>query len=422
MSSFAGRRRVVITGLGVVAPNGIGKDEFWSSLVAGRSVVNFIEAFDTSPFPSKIGAEVRSFNPRSFMSARAAKTAARFSQFAIAATRLALDDSKLTLNASLGQRTAICYGTSVSGAGDLFDEAAMTLRGAQGLSGVKPWWALEYPSHAASSYLAIEFGITGPAISISSNCCTGIDAIHTAAEAIAIGKVKVALAGACDTPLFPVPFAGFCALGALSTRAKDPHRASRPYDLMRDGIVLSEGAGTLVLEDLEYALSRGARIYAEILGHAAASEAIGMRKGDLEGNVMAATLASAIADARLTSLDIDHINAHGSSLPDYDICDTNGFKKALGRHAYSIPIVSIKSMIGQPVSAAGALQAISSCLSIVNQVVPPTINQEISDPKCDLDYVPNQARTARVRNVLLNGHSFGGSVSALVLGKPDQRS
>jgi 3-oxoacyl-[acyl-carrier-protein] synthase II len=422
MSSFAGRRRVVITGLGVVAPNGIGKDEFWSSLVAGRSAVDFIEAFDTSPFPSKIAGEVRSFHPRSFLSARAAKTAARFSQFAIAATRLALDDSKLTLNASLGQRTAICYGTSVSGAGDIADEAAVTLRGAQGFSGVKPWSALEYPSHAASSYLAIEFGITGPAISISSNCCTGIDAIHTAAEAIAIGKVKVALAGGCDTPLFPLPFAAFCALGALSTRAKDPHRASRPYDLMRDGIVLSEGAGTLVLEDLEYALSRGARIYAEILGHAAASEAIGMRKGDLEGNVMAATLASAIADARLTSLDIDHINAHGSSLCDYDICDTNGFKKALGRHAYSIPTVSIKSMIGQPVSAAGALQAISSCLSIVNQVVPPTINQEISDPKCDLDYVPNKARTARVRNVLLNGHSFGGSVSALVIGKLDQRS
>jgi 3-oxoacyl-(acyl-carrier-protein) synthase len=187
---------------------------------------------------------------------------------------------------------------------------------------------------------------------------------------------------------------------------------------MRDGIVLGEGAATVVLEDLDSALNRGATIYAEILGHAAASEAIGMRKGDLGGNIMAQTLAAAIADAELTPLDIDHVNAHGSSLPDYDICDTNGFKKALGRHAYSIPIASIKSMIGQPVSAAGAIQTVCACLSIAHQIVPPTINQEVSDPKCDLDYVPNRSRPARIRNVLINGHSFGGSVSALVIGKP----
>jgi 3-oxoacyl-(acyl-carrier-protein) synthase len=176
-----------------------------------------------------------------------------------------------------------------------------------------------------------------------------------------------------------------------------------------------------VLEDLDFALTRGATIYAEVLGYAALSEAIGMRKGDIEGIVMAAALRSAIAEARLTPFDIDHVNAHGSSLPDYDVCDTNGFKKALGRHAYSIPIVSIKSMIGQPISAAGALQTACACLSILNQIVPPTINQDVRDPKCDLDYVPNRARTARVRNVLLNGHSFGGSVSALVIGELKNR-
>src|SRR5688572_11331469 len=306
MSLVAKRRRVVITGLGVVAPNGLGKENFWNSLLAGKSAVDFIQAFDTSPFPCKIAAEVKSFNPRDFLSARAAKTAARFSQFAIAATRFALDDSKLSINGTLGPKMAICYGTSVSGAGDIADEAAIVLRTAQGLAGVKPWSALEYPSHAASSYLAIEFGITGPALSISSNCCTGIDAIHMATEAVASGKAIAALAGACDTPLFPLPFAAFCALGALSTRTREPHRASRPYDLMRDGIVLGEGAGTLVLEELEHAQSRGARIYAEVLGHAAASEAIGMRKGDIEGTVMATTLASAIADAQLTAADIDH--------------------------------------------------------------------------------------------------------------------
>jgi 3-oxoacyl-[acyl-carrier-protein] synthase II len=410
-------RRVVITGLGVVAPNGIGKDAFWQSLVAGKSAVDYIKSFDVSPYPCKIAAEVRSFYPREFISARTVKTAARFSLFAVAATRLALDDAKLTLGSSTPD-VAICYGTSVSGIGDIGDEAARALHGVQGKNDLKPWAVLEYPSHAASSYVAIEFGITGPALSVSSNCCTGIDAIQTAASYIAGGKVKVAVAGACDAPIFPLSFAGFCALGALSNRTDDPRKASRPYDLMRDGIVLSEGAGTVVLEDLEFALNRGAHIYAEVLGHAAASEAMGMRKGDLEGVIMAGALAAAISDAQLSPSDIDHINAHGSSLPDYDVCDTNGFKKALGRHAYSIPITSIKSMIGQPISAAGVFQTASACLSIEHQIVPPTINQEIRDPKCDLDYVPNVARGARIRNVLLNGHSFGGSVAALVIGKP----
>jgi 3-oxoacyl-[acyl-carrier-protein] synthase II len=410
-------RRVVITGLGVVAPNGIGKDEFWDNLVAGKPAVDFISAFDATPYPCKVAAEVRAFRPRDFLSVRVAKTAARFSQFAIAATRLAITDAKLSIAGKLSPESAICYGTSVSGAGDIADTAARVIHDTPGITGIRPWSALEYPSHAASSYLAIEFGITGPALSVSSNCCTGIDAIHTAAELIRSRKARVALAGGCDAPLFPLPFAAFCALGALSTRTEQPHRASRPYDLMRDGIVLGEGAGTVILEDLDFARSRGAKIYAEVLGHAAASEALGMRKGDLEGKTMASALSSAIADAHLTPADIDHINAHGSSLPDYDICDTNGFKRALGRHAYSIPVVSIKSMIGQPVSAAGVLQTISGCLSIQHQIVPPTINHEASDPSCDLDYVPNKARSARVRHVLLNGHSFGGSVSALVIGQ-----
>jgi len=329
---------------------------------------------------------------------------------------LALDDAKLSIGSPPGAEISICHGNSGSGVGDIADEAAQTLYG-HSWNEMKPWAALEYPSHAASSYVAIEFGITGRALSVSSNCCTGIDAINTAASYIATGKAKAAIAGACDTPIFPLSFAGFCALGALSTRADDPRKASRPYDLMRDGIVLSEGAGTIILEALEFALDRGTHIYAEVLGHAAASEAMGMRKGDLEGAIMADPLAAAVSDAGLTPADIDHINAHGSSLPDYDICDTNGFKKALGQHAYSIPITSIKSMIGQPISAAGIFQTVSGCQSIATQVVPPTINQDVRDPRCDLDYVPNVARSARIRNVLLNGHSSGGSVAALVIGR-----
>ena len=408
-------RRVVITGLGVVSPIGIGKDAFWRNLVAGKSGVDYITAFDASPYPCKVAAEVKDFEPTEFMRSRTAKQMARFSQFAVASTRLALDDARLDVNRVPASEISICYGTSVNGGGDVAATALLALE-REGVQGVKPWSALEYPPHAASSYIAIEFGITGPALSVSSNCCTGLDAIYAGASAIRTGVSRAAIVGGCDAPIFPLSFGAFCALGALSKRNDAPARASRPYDALRDGIVLAEGAAALVLEELDMALDRGAHAYAEVLGHASASEAIGMRKGDLSGRAMAGAILSAIRDSDLSPRDIDHINAHGSSLQDYDICDSNAFKEALQTHAYRIPITSIKSMIGQPVSAAGALQVAASCLSIRHQVAPPTINQEVPDPKCDLDYVPNVARTARIKRALVNGHSFGGSVSALVVG------
>ena len=411
-------RRVVITGLGVVAPNGIGKDAFWENLVAGNSAVDYISAFDASSYPCRVAAEVKNFTPTDFMHARRTKTMARFSQFAVAATRLALDDSKLAITPQLSGRVSVAYGTSVNGGGDIAADAWTTMM-REGVEAVQPWSALEYPSHAATSYLAIEFGIKGPAISISSNCCTGIDAIEVGSTQIREGNVVIAVAGGCDAPIFPLSFGAFCALGALTSRNDAPEKASRPYDYLRDGLVIAEGAATLVLEDLEFAIDRGAHIYAEVLGHGGASEAINMRKGDLTGKVMGAAISKALNSARLSPSDIDHINAHGSSLPDYDICDSNAFKEALGKHAYGVPISSIKSMIGQPVSAAGTIQAAAACLSIQHQIVPPTINQEVPDPQCDLDYVPNRSRVARVRRVLINGHSFGGSVAALVLGQPD---
>ena len=409
-------RRVVITGLGVIAPNGIGKDTFWQNLVAGKSGIDYITAFDPSPYPCHVAGEVRDFDPKAFMTARRAKTMGRFSQFAVAATRLALEDAKVNIDTTLSSSTSIFYGTSINGGGDI---AARALEGLirEGVGAINPWAALEYPPHATSSYVAIEFGITGPALSLSSNCCTGIDAINEGFKHISDGLSDMAVVGGCDAPVFPLAFGAFCALGALTKRNDAPRKASRPYDLQRDGIVISEGAATLVLEELDVARERGARIYGEVLGHGSASEAIGMRKGDLSGKRMASAISDAIRQAGLVAEDIDHINAHGSSLPDYDICDTNAFKEALGTHAYKIPISSIKSMIGQPVSAAGTIQAAAACLSLREQVVPPTINQETSDPRCDLDYVPNASRVARVRTVLINGHSFGGSVAALVVGQ-----
>jgi 3-oxoacyl-[acyl-carrier-protein] synthase II len=409
-----GRRRVVITGLGVVAPNGIGKDEFWKNLIAGKSAVDYIQAFDASEYPCKVAAEVRDFRASEFLESRKVKQMGRFSQFAIAATRLALEDAHLSVAPALSPEVAVCYGSS--GGGDVFEDAARNLF-REGVRGVASWSALEYPPHAPSSYVSTEFKLTGPSLSATSNCCTGLDSIHLGYLFITSGKARVAVVGSSEAPISPVAFATFCSLGSLTTRSCPPSEASRPYDFLRDGLVIAEGAATLILEDLEFALARGAEIYAEILGYSSASEALGMRRGDLTGKVMGDILSGAIAKAGLTPSDIDHINAHGSSLPDFDICDSNAFKLALGPIAYKVPISSIKSMIGQPFSAAGALQTAAACMSIQQNHVPPTINQEVPDPNCDLDYVPNVSRTARVRNVLINGHSFGGSVAALVVGR-----
>jgi len=409
-------RRVVITGLGVISPIGIGKDAFWKNLIAGKSGVDYITAFDPSLYPCRVAAEVKDFNPADFMPLRRQRQMARFSQFAVAATRLAIDDAHLSISKALSPQVAIAFGTSVNGGGDVAAEALETLH-RTGVDDVKPWAALEYPPHAASSYLAIEFGIKGPAVTVSSNCCTGLDAIQAGFSSIVSRRANVAIVGASDAPIFPLSFGAFCALGALTKRNHDPAGSSRPYDALRDGIVIAEGAATLVLEDLEFAQSRGAFAYAEVLGHGAASEAINMRKGDLSGKDMAGAILAAIRNAHLSPSEIDHVNAHGSSLPDYDICDSNSFKQALGEHAFHIPISSIKSMVGQPISAAGTMQSVAGCLSIQHQIVPPTINQEVSDPACNLDYVPNQARTARVNHVLMNGHSFGGSVVAMVIGR-----
>jgi 3-oxoacyl-[acyl-carrier-protein] synthase II len=412
-----GARRAVITGLGVVSPIGIGKDAFWQSLVAGKSGVDYVTAFDASQYACRVAAEVKDFDARTFVRNRRVSMMGRFSQFALAATRLALEDSGLSISKSLGSRMAICYGTSVAGLE--LAVAGVEQFVAKGPGNIKRWTAIEYPSHAPTSYLSIEFGISGPTLSISSNCCTGTDAIHAAASQISQGKITAAIAGACDAPIFPAIFDAFCVAGQLTKRTDQPEKASRPYDLLRDGAVLAEGAATLVLEDRDFALDRGARVYAEILGYGARSEAIGMRNLDPSGRVMAAAIRTAIKDADLPTHAIDHINAHGSSLPDYDLCDTAAFKHVFGEDAYRIPITSIKSMIGHPISAAGVLQTVAASLSLQHQLIPPTINQDVPDPQCDLDYVPNRCRVARLRNVLINVHSNGGSVAALVVGHRD---
>lgn len=410
------RRRVVITGLGVVAPNGIGKDAFWQNLVAGKSAIDRITSFDASPFPCKIAGEVKNFAPENFMSHRQARELWRFSQFALAASRMALEDAKFPISPTNADRVAACFGTCVNG----FDqvESAQHIFRANGFQELDPLTCLEYSTHAPVSHVSITFGIKGPTMTLSSGCSTGLDVIKWGADQITDGLVDAALVGSTEAPLTPLLFATFCALEALSKRTDHPETASRPYDLTRDGIVLAEGGAALLLEALDSALERAAPyIYAEFLGYGLASEALHLRKVDTTGTSVARALRNALSAAGFAPSDVDHIHGHGNSLPDYDIAETRGIKSALGPHAYSVPVTSIKSMIGQPIAASGALQAVASALTLYHGVIPPTINYRTPDPNCDLDYVPNRARIARVRNVLINAHAAGGSHSVLALSR-----
>jgi len=410
-------RRVVITGLGVVAPNGIGKDAFWQNLIAGKSAVDWITAFDPTPFPCRIAAEVKNFKPEEFMSRRQAKEIWRFSQFAVASARMALEDAKFEITPANSHQVAACFGTCISGIEKTEESHIAFLK--NGYPGVPANTCTEYSTHAPVSYVSIEFRIKGPTMTLASGCSTGLDVIKWGCDQIQAGNVSTVIAGSTEAPLAPFCFAAFCAIQVLSKQNQTPTKASRPYDFHRDGMVLGEGGGAVVLESFESAQDRGAPIYAEVLGYGIASEAVHLRKVDLSGSALVHAIRQALGDAQLTPFDIDYINSHGNSLPDYDLCETNAFKGAFGQQAYSIPISSIKSMIGQPIAASGTLQAIATALTIRHGVIPPTINYETPDPDCDLDYVPNRARVSRVRHAMANAHSLGGTHSVLVFGKPD---
>jgi 3-oxoacyl-[acyl-carrier-protein] synthase II len=410
-----GHRRVVITGLGIVAPNGIGKSEFWRNLLRGKSAVDRVFAFDASSFPCQVAAEVRDFSPADFMTLDTAKSAGRFAQFAVAASQLALHDASISITAQNSEDVGVAYGTSLAGVGDLAVDIFRSF-GAYSVQGIAAESVIEYAPHLAAGHIAAEFKIHGPSMTVSTNCCTGLDAIYAASSLIRAGKVTTMLAGGSDAPIFPETFGAFCAVGALTRHNDDPQRACRPYDATHDGIVLGEGGATLVLEELESAVARGARIYAEILGHGAANDAANPRR-HITGKAMAKAIDMALREAGVSPDDIDHINAHGCGLPPSDICDTNAFKRVFDAHAYEVPVTSIKSMIGQPLAAAGALQTAAACLSIRDQCVPPTINQRERDQQCDLDYVPNRSRIAGVDRVLINSQGAGGSHAALVIGR-----
>jgi 3-oxoacyl-[acyl-carrier-protein] synthase II len=410
-------RRVVVTGLGVVAPNGIGKDTFWSNLIAGKSAIDYITAFDPTPYPCHVAGEIRDFDPKDFMHARRTKHRGRFSQFAVAAAKLALADCGIDLGREQQRRVVACLGTSMNGSGDVY-EAARVAYDRDGMKGIPMMSGIEFAAHAPVSHISSELGIRGQGMTVASACATGLDAIQWGVDQIHEDRADVVFAGSTEAPISEFCFATLCALGALSKFDDPPLKASRPYDRRRDGLVLGEGAAICVLEELGHAIDRGANVYAEILGYGTGNEGGFGTKINAAELALTEAITTALASASKSPGDIDYINAHGNSLPDYDLIETRAFRTAFGRAAYSVPTSSIKSMIGHAMGAASAFQVVSSCLTLEHSVIPPTINYEVPDPECDLDYVPNHARASRVRTVLINAHAMGGTHSVLILGKP----
>lgn len=405
------RRRVVITGLGVVAPNGIGKSRFGESLIAGESGIRRVSPAEG--LPCEVVARVPDFNLADFARPRGRHSMSRVSQFAVACARMALDDAGLDLATVDPSRTALCYGTT-TGRPDFDTGVAKYLE--HGLSALEPTAWAEFSPHSPGSHIARELGIAGPITTVSSGCCTGLVAMDWGATQITGGRVDRALVGSGDSLLSPLAIDAFRA-GHLLTAQSDPTMAARPYDRRRDGLVPGEAAGVVVLESLESALERDARIYAEYLGYGGAVDLDNGSRRDNGGSGLARAIASALEQARLAATHVDCINAHGLSHPVFDLEETRAFKRALGEAAYCIPVTSIKAATGAAFAADGILQIISSCLILERSLIPPILNLETPDAGCDLDYVRTKARVARVRRILTNTRALGGTNGAVVLGR-----
>jgi len=407
-------RRAVITGLGIVSPIGVGRDEFWSAACLGRSGIGTPTIFDASKLPREcqIVGEVTNFDVKRWMPGAAGRMAGRFSQFAVAAAKMARDEARLDAAGIPPERLKVSMGTSMNGLTDVHQPNFQTFldRGF-----VSPWACLEYPAHAATSHVAIETHAKGQAASFATACAAGLDAIAWAAQQIRAGAATAVVAGATETPLSGCTVMALHAVGVLPKWQGPPEEASRPFDALRDGLVIAEGAGMVVVEDEENARARGARIYAEIIGTGNATESTHLRKVDDSGGSGAQAMSLALESAQIPPTEIDYIAAHGNSMKDYDASETAAIKKVFGNHAWNMPVSSLKSMCGQAFAASSAMQVVSSCLILRDQIVHPTINYSIPDPACDLDYVPNKSRRARVRTLLIHAHSLGGLHSAMVL-------
>jgi 3-oxoacyl-[acyl-carrier-protein] synthase II len=405
---------VVITGLGAVTPVGIGVKAFWRALREGVPGIGRITGFDPTPYPCQVAAEVKGFEPADFMSAKGAATTSRFTQFGVAAARMAYDDAALP-SIPRASRFAVCFGSSANAVD--YIQGGIERFASEGMRALSPSAILESAGHAVTGHVSVELGLRGQTMTLASGCATGLDVVQWAYRQIQAGEVVGVLAGAAEAPITSYTQAAWCALGVLSRWPGPPAQALRPFDVAHDGFVMGEGAGSFVLEDLDHARSRGAHIYAEVLGFGSASEAVHLVTVDPTGSALQAATRRALRMARLDVSEIDHINAHGNGLPDYDRAETTAYRAVFGDRSDGIPVSSIKPMTGQSLAAAGALQVVGSCFALEEQFLPPTLNHDLPDVGCDLDYVPWRGRVARLNRVLVGAHGFGGTHSALVLGR-----
>jgi len=401
--------------VGVVAPNGIGIENFWDSLAHGRSAVRKITHFDASSYPSQIAAEVVDFDPTDYIDPKTAKRLGRFAQFALAASQMAVEDAGIDFTHEDLYRIGVFIGTAIGG-GD-FSEHVQIIFLEKGLKRIPPYIVFSISTHCASGAISCEFGLKGPNSTISTGCNSGLDACYFAYNSIRVGDADLILVGAGEAPINPCTFAVFCASGYLSRCNDNPKRAVKPYDIESDGLVLGEGGAIVVMEELEHAKQRNAKIYGEILGYGATNDGHDLFGASTEGTAAAECFKKALANAHLTAKDIDYINAHGNGYLEYDICETEAIKEAFGEIAYQIPISSLKPITGQSLSATGIYQVITCLLAMKDGIVPPTINLLNPHPKCDLNYVPNDLKKMDVKAAAMNAHGFGGRHTVLILGK-----
>lgn len=409
------RKRVVVTGMGCISPVGNTVRETWEALLAGRSGAGPITHFDASKLKTRFAAEVKGFDPVSHFGAREARKMDRFTQFATVATMEALGQAGLKIDESNRDRVGIVIGTGIGGIGTIMEQAEVMRE--RGMDRVSPFLIPMMISDSAAGMLAIRTGARGPNMSIATACATGNNAIGEAAEMIRRGAADVMIAGGAEGALVPITMAGMNVIGALSTRNDDPQSASRPFDKDRDGFLMGEGAGVLILESLESAQARGATILGEINGYGTSDDAHHVSAPAENGAGAAISMQIALENSGLGVNDIQYINAHGTSTILNDKSETAAIKTVFGETAYSIPVSSTKSMTGHLLGASGAVEAIFSILAIREGVIPPTINYHTPDPVCDLDYVPNQPRKAAVRHVMSNSFGFGGHNATLVVGQ-----
>jgi 3-oxoacyl-[acyl-carrier-protein] synthase II len=409
------KRRVVVTGLGMVTPVGTGKESFWANLCAGKSGIVPVSHFDVDDYPTQIGAEVQHFDPLDFIDKKEARRMDRFCHFAVAAAGLALDDAKMDLTALDSERAGVSVGSGIGGIKSIEDQ--ITVLKEKGPRRVSPFFVPMLIANMASGYISIEFGLKGPNTTIVTACATGTHSIGEAVKAIERGDADVMLAGGSEAAFTPVAFAGFCAMRAMSTRNDDPDHASRPFDRDRDGFVMGEGAGVVVLELSEHAIARNAKIYAEVIGYGLSADAYHVTAPDPDGSGARRCMESALRDAGIEPGEMDYINAHGTSTELNDKTETSAIKKVFGDHAYKLAVGSTKSMTGHLLGAAGGMEAIVCALAIETGMIPPTINYENPDPECDLDYVPNKARERAVTVAMSNSFGFGGTNASIILKK-----